>query len=78
MIFFVNPRTSGGKNEIDTDKDATEAKLIKAQYELMRHQCRQKNSDIVQYYSKVIDAKQNCYPINLAIEITESSATINH
>lgn len=52
----------------------TQAKLSKYQYEILRKATQNIGYDIFPNYTKIIEAKKNCYPNN--IEITEKSAKV--
>lgn len=62
-------------NELNPDEALAlfvDAKLTKAQYELIREKLIKRNCFLFSSYKKIIDAKK-CYP---PLEITENSATI--
>lgn len=54
-----------------------DAKMTKAQYELMAHGASQRNASIYPSYQRIIDAKKRCYPNKESIKITDVSVTIN-
>lgn len=51
--------------------------LTKAQYNVIREKSKEKKADIFPHYTKIADAKKNCYPPQTSIVISEISAQIN-